>query len=131
MKGISMLKKIARMALYVTIATPLLIPSLANAEQSPSLTEINVTPIATSTTAFDLSHSSISRDSLLIPLNINTASKLELTALSGIGERKALRIIEWRKRHGAFKTTAELAKVNGIGKATLTRLTGSITVTKQ
>ncbi|QUM77278.1 helix-hairpin-helix domain-containing protein [Moritella sp. 24] len=126
-----MLKKIARMALYVTIATPLLIPSLANAEQSPSLTEINVTPIATSTTAFDLSHSSISRDSLLIPLNINTASKLELTALSGIGEQKALRIIEWRERHGEFKSTAELSKIKGIGKATVARLASSITATEQ
>lgn len=131
-----MLKKITRLALYVAVTTPLFILPQAYAEQTPALmselTSANIEQIATTeTTAFDLSHSSISRDSLLIPLDINTASELELTALSGIGERKALRIVQWRERHGGFKTTAELAQVSGIGKATVAKLANSITVVER
>ena len=131
-----MLNKMTRMALYAAVTAPLLIMPQANAEQTPALmpevTSANIKDITTTeATAFDLSHSSISQDALLIPLNINTASELELTALSGIGERKALRIVQWRERHGGFNTTAELAKVSGIGKATVAKLANAITVIEQ
>jgi len=131
-----MLNKMTRMALYAAVTAPLLIMPQANAEQTPTLmpevTSANIKTITTTeATAFDLSHSSISQDALLIPLNINTASELELTALSGIGERKALRIVQWRERHGRFNTTAELANVSGIGKATVAKLANAITVMEQ
>jgi len=131
-----MLNKMTRMALYAAVTAPLLIMPQANAEQIPApipeVTSANIETITTTeATAFDLRHSSISQDALLIPLNINTASELQLTALSGIGEHKALRIVQWRERHGGFNTTAELAKVNGIGKATVAKLANAITVTEQ
>ena len=48
------------------------------------------------------------------PININTAEKLELTALPGIGEVLAGRIIEYREQNGGFSTVDELMNVSGI-----------------
>ncbi|NQZ51888.1 MAG: ComEA family DNA-binding protein [Moritella sp.] len=127
-----MLKKMNRLALYIAVTAPLLLLSQANAEQTAisELTSINLDAIATTeTTAFDLSHSSTSADALLMPLNINTATQLELTALPGIGTYKAAQIIQWRDHHGEFLTTTDLVNVKGIGKGTITKLAGRITVT--
>ena len=127
-----MLKKMNRLALYIAVTAPLLLLSQANAEQAAisELTSINLDPIATTeTTAFDLSHSSTSADALLMPLNINTATQLELTALPGIGTYKAAQIIQWREHNGEFVTTTDLVNVKGIGKGTITKLAGRITVT--
>jgi len=121
-----------RLALYIAVTAPLLLLSQANAEQAAisELTSINLDTIATTeTTAFDLSHSATSGDALLIPLNINTATKLELTALPGIGTYKAAQIIQWRDHNGEFITTTDLVNVKGIGKGTVTKLAGKITVT--
>lgn len=55
-----------------------------------------------------------------ITVNINTASADELaTLLTGIGTKKAVRIVEYRKENGKFKSAAELQKVKGIGPATV------------
>jgi len=121
-----------RLALYIAVTAPLLLLSNANAEQAAisELISVNHDPIAiTETTAFDLSHSATSGDALLIPLNINTASKLELTALPGIGAYKAAQIVQWRAHNGEFITTTDLVNVKGIGKGTVTKLAGKITVT--
>ncbi len=48
-------------------------------------------------------------------MNINTASKEDLASLSGIGEKKAEAIIDYRKAHGDFKNSEDLMKVKGIG----------------
>jgi comEA protein len=53
-------------------------------------------------------------DSNLI-ININSASKKELEILSGIGPVLAQRIVDYREKHGGFKTISELLKINGIG----------------
>ena len=130
-----MLKKMNRLALYIAVTAPLLLLSQANAEQAAisELTSINLDAIATTeTTAFDLSHSATSADALLMPLmplNINTATQLELTALPGIGTYKAAQIIQWREHNGEFVTTTDLVNVKGIGKGTITKLAGRITVT--
>ena len=123
-----------RLALYIAVTAPLLVLPYANAEQTatamPELTSVSLDTVATTeTTAFDLSHSAVSRDALLFPLNINTASQLELTALPGIGAYKAAQIIQWRDHHGEFITTTDLVNVKGIGKGTITKLAGKITVT--
>ncbi|MFT5082001.1 MAG: competence protein ComEA [Lentisphaeria bacterium] len=51
------------------------------------------------------------------PVNINKASIKELTLLKGVGEKKAIAIVQWRTANGKFKTFDQLAKVKGIGKA--------------
>ena len=48
-------------------------------------------------------------------ININTASKKEITALKGIGDKIADRIIEYRKAH-PFKKIEDLMEVKGIGQ---------------
>lgn len=51
---------------------------------------------------------------LFAVVNINTASVDELKALKGIGEGKALAIIEYRKEQN-FTSIDEIKKVKGIG----------------
>lgn len=48
-------------------------------------------------------------------VNINTASKEELTGLDGIGEKTAEKIIEYREKQ-KFTDIEELKEVNGIGE---------------
>ncbi len=60
---------------------------------------------------------------LLIPtllfaetININTADKETLmSAIKGVGEKRAEAIIAYREDHGPFKSIEELANVRGVG----------------
>lgn len=52
-------------------------------------------------------------------VNLNTANINELTALKGIGEKKAQAIVNYREKQGKFTTVDQLADVSGIGPATL------------
>lgn len=61
-------------------------------------------------------------------ININKASAEELTSLSGIGEAKALAIIEYRETNGAFRETADIMKVSGIGEALYNKIKDDIDV---
>ena len=62
-------------------------------------------------------------------VNINTASKDELDKLKGIGPVKAQAIIDYRTKHGPFKTIDDLEKVPGIGPGTMKDIRADITVT--
>ena len=61
-------------------------------------------------------------------LNLNTASKDELVALSGIGPAKAQAIIDYRTQHGGFKSVDELKDVKGIGARRFEKLKPELTV---
>lgn len=52
-------------------------------------------------------------------VNINEAGVEELATLAGIGEGKALAIIEHREINGAFASVEQLTEVKGIGEATV------------
>ncbi len=55
-----------------------------------------------------------------LQININTANASQLKqALSGIGDKKAQAIVEYRNAHGAFNSVYDLMLVNGIGKKTV------------
>lgn len=62
------------------------------------------------------------------PVNINTASAEELSALPGIGETLAGRIVAYRTKHGAFSSTEEVQKVSGIGEKIFAEIADRITV---
>ncbi len=61
-------------------------------------------------------------------ININTADAKELCMLEGIGESTANEIIEYRKKHGNFKSTKDLTKITGIGSSKYQKIKDSITV---
>lgn len=61
-------------------------------------------------------------------IRVNTASKEELMTLPGIGEQKALSIIEFREKNGFFQTKEDLLQISGIGEKTLERLEDYIIV---
>ena len=47
-------------------------------------------------------------------IDINTATAEELTALPGLGPRKAAALVAYRTEHGAFASLADAAAVSGI-----------------
>ena len=49
-------------------------------------------------------------------VNINTADAETLMTLKGIGEAKALAIIECRRENGDFRTVYDILEVGGIGE---------------
>jgi competence protein ComEA len=61
-------------------------------------------------------------------ININKATKAELSQLTGIGEKYAERIIEYRNKNGNFKKIEDLLNVKGIGEKTLLKNKDKLTV---
>lgn len=64
----------------------------------------------------------------LSPLDLNSATESELTALPGIGEELARRIAAYREANGPFETTEELMQVSGIGESKFAALEKYVTV---
>ena len=65
----------------------------------------------------------------LAVVNINTATKEELTTLKGVGDKRAQEIIDYRKKNGNFKSVDELEKVPGIGPGLMKQIRSNVTVT--
>ena len=61
-------------------------------------------------------------------VNLNTATAAQLSALPGIGEKLAARIVEYRQKAGSFKSVQELMNVKGIGEKSFLKLKGLVTV---
>lgn len=62
------------------------------------------------------------------PIDINRADAEQLTALPGIGEVLAGRIVAYREENGSFLSTQELQNVDGIGEKRLDAILDLITV---
>jgi competence protein ComEA len=62
-------------------------------------------------------------------VNINTATKEELTSLKGIGEKRAQDIIDYRTKNGPFKSVDDLEKVPGIGPGRMKQIRSELTTT--
>jgi len=60
-------------------------------------------------------------DAAAAKVNINSASAKELMTLSGIGEKVAQRIVQFREANGPFKSVEDLKRVAGVGGALLER----------
>lgn len=60
-------------------------------------------------------------------VNINTATVQQLTALPGVGEKLAGRIVDYRQKAGVFKSVSELMNVQGIGEKNLARIQAFLT----
>ena len=54
------------------------------------------------------------------PVNINTADAETISrSLQGVGLSKARAIVEYRQKHGPFKSADDLSLVKGIGERTV------------
>ncbi len=61
-------------------------------------------------------------------VNINTAEPWLLEALSGIGPKLSVAIVEYREEHGPFRRVEDLTRVDRIGPGTVERIREFITV---
>ena len=61
-------------------------------------------------------------------ININTASRAELTDLSGIGDVLAGRIVDYREQSGGFSKIEDIMKVSGIGEGRFAAIKDRIAV---
>lgn len=61
-------------------------------------------------------------------VDVNTATRSELEAVRGIGPVKAKAIVEYREKHGAYKSLDDLTGVKGLGKASVEKLKGELEV---
>ncbi len=63
-----------------------------------------------------------------IKINLNTATKEELTTLSGIGEKLAERILEKRESLGGFRSVEQITEIPGIGEKLFQQIQSQITI---
>ena len=56
------------------------------------------------------------------PISLNSATAEQLDTLDGVGPATARKIIDWRTRHGGFRSVADLSQVPGIGPKKLAAL---------
>ncbi|KRK37830.1 helix-hairpin-helix domain-containing protein [Levilactobacillus parabrevis] len=60
-------------------------------------------------------------------INLNTATVTDLQQLTGIGEKKAQKIVDYRTAHGSFQTVKDLTQVPGFGEKTVANLQDQLT----
>ncbi|MEW4353455.1 helix-hairpin-helix domain-containing protein [Streptococcus pneumoniae] len=61
-------------------------------------------------------------------VNLNTADLAALQTISGIGQKRAQDILDYREANGKFKSVEDLKNVSGIGAKTLEKLKDYVTV---
>lgn len=61
-------------------------------------------------------------------VNINAATAKELQGLPGVGQVTAERIIAYRTEKGKFRSPDDLLKVKGVGKKSLEKIRGLISI---
>lgn len=97
-------------------------PELAAPTPSAPLVEA---PVADASAALPAEASAVrhaARASPDDPVYLNEATVDDLRRLPGIGEKRALAILELRGKLGRFKQVDDLLRVKGIGRATLRHL---------
>ncbi len=78
---------------------------------------VGITPVSTGENKVDKTLQGIE-----VTVNINQASTHELaTLLTGVGEKKAQSIVEYRELNGPFTSVDSLMEVKGIGPALLAK----------
>lgn len=55
-------------------------------------------------------------------INLNTATKEQLCKITGIGDKKADLILQYRQEHGSFNSVDDLKNINGFGEKTVAKL---------
>ncbi len=86
-----------------------------NAFYNPQAQEVEYIPVTSSES--DEAEASSEHYNSSGQLNINTATAEELSALDGIGDSIAQKIIAYREENGDFSDISEIMNVKGIGKS--------------
>ena len=60
-------------------------------------------------------------------ININAASVEDLIQIKGIGQKYALRIVDYREKNGPFSQIEDLMKIKGIGSKKFESIKDQIT----
>ena len=80
------------------------------------------------TTAATAAAETVPEETVSFPVNINTANVDTLTALPGIGQVLAERIVAYRRQNGPFRVIEEITKVESIGEKKADAILDLITV---
>lgn len=86
--------------------------------------QMQTAPTAAATAAAE----TVPEETVSFPVNINTADADTLTALPGIGQVLAERIVAYRRQNGPFRVIEEITKVEGIGEKKAEAILDLITV---
>lgn len=65
--------------------------------------------------------------SATVMVNLNTATVSDLQQLTGVGAKKAQKIVDYRTEHGPFKSVKDLMQVAGFGEKTVAHLQDQLT----
>lgn len=76
-------------------------------------------PLSTAPSVTEDTTPSKATESVSFPLDINTATVEEFSALPGIGPVLARRIVDFRTQNGLFASISDLSRVEGIGEKRL------------
>ena len=128
LSNINLSKKVTdEMVIYVFKKSEITTSAKNEIPCTTEVIEINNCPIITDNQTSNNDKKETTTNTVDKKININTATKEELTTLTGIGESKANSIIEYRKTN-QFKSIEELKNVSGIGEALYESIKDSITV---
>lgn len=61
-------------------------------------------------------------------VNLNTATKEQLTTITGIGDKKADLILAYRQQHGQFQKVDDLKNITGFGDKTVAKIKDQLAV---
>lgn len=75
-----------------------------------------------------MSDGQVANDGNSETVNLNTATKDQLCQVTGIGDKKADLILQYREEHGQFKSIDELTQINGFGEKTVEKLRDQLAV---
>ena len=64
------------------------------------------------------------------PIDINKATAVELTAIPGVGDVIAQRIVDFRDKQGPFRRVEDLLKIQGIGEKSFQKIRPHVKVEK-
>lgn len=96
-----------------------------------SKTELKKQKATATSNTFSISQNKDTNSSMVEPTNkkvsINTATKEELMTLNGIGEAKAVAILEYREKT-PFQTIEEIKNISGIGESVYEKIKDFITI---
>ncbi|MEG0615033.1 MAG: helix-hairpin-helix domain-containing protein, partial [Oscillospiraceae bacterium] len=96
------------------------------AQEPPKTTALPVDITAAATSQSAATAAAETEPPVIFPIDINSAGIRELTALDGIGESIAAKIISYREKNYGFYSTEEIMEVSGIGRAKFEAISSKI-----